>query len=201
MKKTGLLIALVIASILMTFYQIQYIEKEALQASTEVYMMKEDRVAGHIIETTDLVLGSIYEKWASDDYITDMNQVVGKTLDADVKKNTVVTSRLLRENQSELLTSKTNQAITALKLLPEEALCWEVNPNEWVSLYFISGEGQLESMGQVYIKEAYDDYNQPVKEKGYTTYLLIEGDKSIIEGIIQNREKGRFEIVKTSQNS
>ncbi len=196
MKKIAIIGLLVLMSFLVTQYEINDIRKESLKETERIYVVNKDLTAGCTLEESDLEEAQVLSKWNSKDYYQTKESIIGQTLKIDVTQNMPLTSAMFIKQGDTLKSLKPHQAITTLKLMPEEALCWEVQPGETVNLYYIDDQTGVKSLGQVTINQVLDDYTKPVKDKQYTTYLLIEGPKSTIEKVMGGRKTGRFELMK-----
>lgn len=196
MKKVAIIGLLVLMSFLVTQYEINDIRKESLKETERIYVVNKDLTAGCTLEESDLEEAQVLSKWNSKDYYQSKESIIGQTLKIDVTQNMPLTSAMFIKQGDTLKSLKPHQAITTLKLMPEEALCWEVQPGETVNLYYIDDQTGVKSLGQVTINQVLDDYTKPVKDKQYTTYLLIEGPKSTIEKVMGGRKTGRFELMK-----
>lgn len=196
MKKIAIICLLLVCSFLVTQYEINDIRKESLKETESIYVVNKDLTAGCTLEEGDLEQAQVLSKWDNENYYQSKEGLIGQTLKIDVTKNMPLTDQMFVKKGESLKSIKPHQAITTLKLMPEEALCWEVQPGENVTLYYIDDQTGVISLGPITINQVLDDYTKPVKDKQYTTYLLIEGPKSTIEKVMSGRKTGRFELMK-----
>lgn len=193
MKKILMAISILILSFLITFYQINKIKIETLQIFEQVVLINKNLKAGMVIKESDLEYGKINKLWHSTNYYTQKEALIGKTILIDYGKNGILSSQLVADTVDEKMLTDRKNAMTALKLLPEEALCWSVAKGDYVNIFHIDSLYEINLMGNALIKAVYDGQldNQTIP-----AYILIEADSETILNIIKFRESGRFEIVR-----
>jgi hypothetical protein len=194
MKKIIFITALLLAGILLTRYEIALVAQEKAVHLTEVVAVSKDIEAGTVIELSQLQLVQIDESLWSDGYFKTFEEVAGKTLRTSLSKNALVTRDQLKESSFD--TPSTGNAVTALQLDPEAALCWTVSKGECVEVVRVNEAG-YEVMGVVTVIGLFD---QTLLESRTPEYLLVEGPELTIEAIVRSRDDGRMEIVKYSGN-
>jgi hypothetical protein len=194
MKKIIFITALLLAGILLTRYEIALVAQEKAVHLTEVVAVSKDIEAGTVIELSQLQLVQIDESLWSDGYFKTVEEVAGKTLRTSLSKNALVTRDQLKESSFD--TPSTGNAVTALQLDPEAALCWTVSKGECVEVVRVNEAG-YEVMGVVTVIGLFD---QTLLESRTPEYLLVEGPELTIEAIVRSRDDGRMEIVKYSGN-
>ncbi len=192
MKKVIFVGIVILLSVAVTFYQIQIIRRETLQTFTEVVVLSHNMEAGELVQEKDLEMGRISSTWYSGDYCTSKSQVVGKTLVTDYGKFGILSNKLLTETVGEKQLTNPENAITTLKFLPEEALCWNLSKGDIVRVYHIDPLFEAIDMGQVTVKAVYDNN---LKDDGMPIYLLVESERDVIREIVRLREAGRFEVI------
>lgn len=193
MKKLIILICVVALSIIMTFYQIHIIKKQTLQTFRDVVILSKSVEAGKRLEASDLEMGKINTLWHSSDYYTRIEDVVGMNMLTDLSKYSILSKQILSETVDEQEVSSPDHAMTTLKVLPEEALCFRFDKGEEVLLYHIDPLYVEKDLGVVMIKAIYDNN---LEDTGLPVYLLIEANQEVIREIVRLRESGRFEIIR-----
>ena len=193
MKKIVIMICVIALSIIMTFYQIHIIKQQTLQSFKDVVVLSKSLTEGTTIKASDLEMGKINTLWYSTDYYTDIQDAVGMCITTDFSKYSILSKQVLAEKVDDQIVSEVNHAMTTLKFLPEEALCFRLTKGDEVALYQINQDNEAIEMGNVVIKAIYDNN---LEDGGIPIYLLIEADRKIIKDIIRFRESGRFEVVR-----
>lgn len=122
---------------------------------------------------------------------SDWNVEEGYVAAHPIAANTIIHRGLLRRAEEDV--PKQGYARTALRLTPEQALCWKLRLDEEIDLLFVDEEGKLSPIGKATVKGWFD---QQMKESESSTYLLIEAKESIALEIIKKRDLGRIEIMK-----
>jgi len=198
MKKIITILALIILSFSLTYYQIETIKKETLQDYKKVFVANKSIEEGDIILESDIKEATINSKWMSKDYFNDESEIVGKIAVTNMTDNCVITKGSVANFEEPLQLSSKANAITTLKVAPEEALCWESELGEILDLYFVNEAQECRYLGKIILKDRYDINLKQTSEKYMTNYLLIEADQEIVNEIVAFREAGRFEIIKSS---
>ncbi|GAU77861.1 SAF domain-containing protein [Fusibacter sp. 3D3] len=193
MKKIIIMVCVVALSIIMTFYQIHIIKNQTLQSFNDVVILSKSVAAGTIIKSSDLEMGKINRLWYSTDYYTKIEDVVGMYITTDFSKYSILSKQILTDRVDDQTVSEANHAMTTLKILPEEALCFRLKKGDQVSLYQVSEADEVTDMGNIVIKAVYDDN---LEDTGLPVYLLIEADQKIIKEVIRFRRSGHFEVVR-----
>ena len=196
MKKIGIAVLLFICGGLLTYAEVKHINEPEISYTTDVVALKHDLTEGVVIGEQDLQMVSIPKEIYNINYIQDKNEVIGNTLAIALTELTLINKDVLVE-KSYFVPNRGN-ALTSLRLTPEEMLCWEIEVGEMVHVVHVSTDGVLTELGQVSIKGVYDEnLNRNFSKKSnMPTFLLIEGNLSVIESIIASRSNGRLEVIK-----
>ncbi len=196
MKKILIVVLLFLCGGLLTFVEMKHINNQKMDYTTNVVALKHDLAEGIEIKEDDLQIVSIPNAIYNKNYFQNKNEIIGNTLAIALNESSLINKNMLLE-KSYYLPSKGN-AMTSLRLTPEEMLCWEIEIGENVHIVHVALEGVLSILGQVTIKGIYDqnlDQNVNIKNM-MPTFILIEGKKNIIETIISKRGVGRLEVIK-----
>lgn len=194
MKRVILIGVIAALSIFMTLFQIQLIKKETLQSFKEVVILSRDIKVGEVIEDNDVEIGQINTAWFSDDYYTAKSNVIGKTAVVNLSRSTILSKTLVRITVNENQLTDPEHAMTTLKIVPEEALCWSLEKGDEVELFCVSQDlDTVQDLGKIMIKAIYDDR---LGDESIPVYVLIEATPEAIAEIIRQRESGRFELVR-----
>jgi len=198
-KKTILVVTLILLSLTLTKLQINTINEKTLQLYEEVYMFSSDISKDTVLREDHLMLGKINSQWWSDAYIKDPSEIIGKVIHKDVKKNSIVQRPDILEKKDALSVENSGFSLTTLKLKPEEALCWVMQVGDKLSLYWVSDNNEKIPLGQIIVRNMYTDRLEEKELNEMASYLMVEGEKSVVENIVQFRNSGRFEVVITEE--
>ncbi|GAB6107471.1 SAF domain-containing protein [Fusibacter bizertensis] len=196
MKKIGIAVLLFICGGLLTYAEVKHINEQEISYTTDVVALKHDLTEGVVIKEQDLQMVSIPNEILSNNYVQDKDEVIGNTLAIALTELTLINKDVLLEKTYFIPSS--GNALTSLRLTPEEMLCWEIEVGELVHVVHVSTDGVLTKLGQVSIKGIYDETlsRNFSKKSNVPTFLLIEGNLNVIESIIASRGDGRLEVIK-----
>lgn len=187
--------ALLLCGALITIVEIKSIAKANQEDQIPVVVLKHPVEAGQILSDKDVYLKKTDYTLGQELYIQDVDQVVGLSLIASMPAGTLINKALLTEKA--YLSPEVGNALSSIKLSPEEALCWEISEGESLELVHISEEQILSYIGATVVKGV---YTQQLKmndsQELVPIYLLVEGDKKTIENLVRARGNGRIEVVK-----
>lgn len=147
--------------------------------------------AGSTIQKTDLVIKEINKALWSEGYANNVEDVAGKTLLIGMESHSVVPKGSLKENAYG--SPESGNAITSIKLAPEEALCWTLSIGEPVNVVLVDSMFVLKDLGEVTVKGLYDNY---LMDSDVSVYVLVEGSRKTIENIVSHRTNGQMELLK-----
>jgi len=193
-KKIILVITLILLSLTVTKLQINSINEKTLQLYEDVYMFSKDIPEDTILQKEHLTLGKINSQWWSEDYIRDPNKIIGKVIHKDVTQNSIVQTSDIREKKSNISVENDGYSLTTLKLKPEEALCWVMQVGDELSLYWVSDDNDKIELGKIIVRNMYTDRLEEKDLNEMAIYMMVEGEQSVVENIIQFRNHGRFEV-------
>ncbi|HAS72954.1 MAG TPA: hypothetical protein DCS67_02285 [Clostridiales bacterium UBA8960] len=195
MKKTIIAIILLLLGSVITYVEIERIERSKNNDSVSVVVAKNDMKIGDVIQTKDLAMNMIPKDLKTMIYYSDVGELIGKSLRIDLSKDVIINEHMVKGEPFH--DPGNGNAITAIKMLPEEILCWEVALGDAVSIISVSQEGNLYEIGQVIVKGVYyQNGNNESKYDNAPVYLLVEGTKEQIKTIIKHRKNGKIEGVK-----
>lgn len=108
-----------------------------------------------------------------------------------IAANSIMHVGLVRRAEDDV--PERGHARTALRLTPDQALCWKLQRNEAVDVVFVDEGNRLSSIGKAVVVGWFD---QQMKENENGTFLLLEAPEATVFEIVQKRDLGRIEIVK-----
>ncbi len=182
-----MIVFLILLSIGLTVFQVVNNNQREF-AVIEVFR---DIKQGEVIEQGDLGLVYRLEK-APLGAVQKTEDAIGKVALVDLSKGTLAMSSYFEMPvQSDV---PKGYAKTAIKLLPEEAICFTSDLESDVDVYFVSDGGSVEVLGEVVVKQFYD---QKIETDDLLMYVVVVGKKSVVTDIVQKRALGRIELVKT----
>lgn len=190
-KRYGLAAALLVLSIGITLVQIRSIEGAKRETLREVVLLKDAVEAGTVLEARHIERGFIEHSAIPEGAFSELSQAIGKTAGIQLPARTLITESLLQGHG--FFTPDPGMAMTALGLKPDEALCWQVEPGEWVDLLFVEKEGIRHHLGQAQVK---GQFNRNAMESNAPAYMLIQGKRHTIEAVVEKRDAGRIEVIK-----
>lgn len=147
---------------------------------------------GEIITRDHLTEVEIDLKNVIDSYSKSPEDFLGKTAYVDIPKGALLSKSYFFDHK--LREVPKGRALTAIKLLPDSAICWITEPESILDVYFIDREGGVEVLGKVKLIHVYD---QNMSSEDMLFYAVVEGSESVICKIVQKRALGRIEVVKT----
>lgn len=177
--------------LILTVMEINWIQNEKKMDAVPVVALTKSIEAGSTIKKTDLVIKEIDKSLWSEGYVDKLEDVVGKTLLIGMQGHSVVTKGSLKENA--YTSPESGNAITTIKLAPEEALCWTLSTGEPVNVVLVDSMLVLRDLGEVTVKGLYDNY---LMDSDVPVYVLVEGSRKTIEKIVTHRESGQMELLK-----
>ncbi len=196
MKKIIIIILLLLCGGLITGFEIKQINVAQMDTRVPIVILKETLEVGSVLSTDNLEIINVDEALAVENTFYKVDDVVGKTLAIALTKGTILSTSMITEQT--FFTPSKGHALTALKLSPESIMCWEVNNGEVVELVHVSLDGELRHIGKVVVKGYYDQ--EMVSDSNYTSlplFILVEGERHIIDEIIRSRDNGRIEVTKS----
>lgn len=196
MKKIIIIVLLLLCGGLITGFEIKQINEAQMETHVPIVILKETLEVGSILSNENLEILNIDEALAAENTFCQIDEVEGKTLAITLTKGTILSSSMITEQT--FFTPSKGHALTALKLSPEAVMCWEVMSGEEVELVHVSLEGQLGHIGKVVVKGYYDQ--EMVQKSNFTSlpiFILVEGERHIIDEVIRLRDNGRIEVTKS----
>lgn len=165
----------------------------------DILVLEENIAKNDIIEKEDVKFQKILMGNFDDNYVTDMDEVVGKYYLSDQSENFPLDKNFVSDINT-LLSPKDGNLITALKLNPDEALCWQLSPDEEINVMYIDNEieGKTRIFSKIYVIDVLDSNlsNESNDQSLLPLYIIIEGSEKNIKDIISWKDKGRFELYK-----
>lgn len=195
MKKTIVAVILLLLGSFITYFEVDRIERSKGDESVHVVVVKNNLKMGNVINVDDLQLKKIPRDLDTMYYYTNVDDIVGKSVSVDLYKDIILNKQMVSDKQFH--DPSIGNAITAIKMLPEEILCWEVSMGDAIVIISVSKEGVVSEIGQVVVKGVYyQNSNQEAKYDNTPIFLLVEGTKEQIKSIIKHRNNGKIEGVK-----
>ncbi len=191
MKRLITVGAVLLLGLVLTVIEINWIQNEKKMDTVPVVSLARDIEAGSTIKRTDLVIKEIDKSLWSDGYASKLEDVSGKTILISMESHSIITSGSLKENAYG--SPESGNAITTIKLAPEEALCWTLATGEYVNVVLVDSALVLRDLGEVTVKGLYDNY---LMDSDVPVYVLVEGKRKTIENIVSHREAGQMELLK-----
>jgi hypothetical protein len=183
--------AVLLLGLVLTVIEVNWIQNEKKNDTQPVVTLTRSIEAGSTIKKSDLTVKEIDKTLWSDGYVSKPEDVTGKTVLIGMESHSIITSGSLKENAYGL--PETGNAITAIKLAPEEALCWTLATGEPVNVVLVDSTLVLRDLGEVTVKGLYDNY---LMDSDVPVYVLVEGKRKTIENIVSHRESGQMELLK-----
>jgi len=196
MKKIVIILFLLLCGGLITGFEIKQIKEAQMDARVPLVVLSETLEVGTLLSDSNLEIISIDKALAVENTYHQMADILGKTLAIGLTKGTILSQNMITEQT--FFTPAKGHSISAIKLNPEEILCWEVRHGEEVELVHVSLEGVFKRIGKVIVKGNYDQ--EMMQKNNFSTvpvYVLVEGESAIIETLIQLRHEGRIEVIKS----
>lgn len=183
--------AVLLLGLILTIVEINWIQNEKKIDMVPVVSLNKSIEAGSTIKKMDLIIKEIDKSLWSEGYANKLEDVVGKTALIGMESYSIVTKGSLKENAYG--SPESGNAITTIKLAPEEALCWTLATGEPVNVVIVDSMLVLRDLGEVTVKGLYDNY---LMDSDVPVYVLVEGKRKTIENIVSNRESGQMELLK-----
>lgn len=183
---------LVLLSVGLTVFQVFFKSQEQL---VEDFGAARDIKAGEVIGSESVTRIKIHpsNRIGGNGRVAGMEDLIGKKATVDIPGGAIL-SRTYFEEPVLAEQLKKGRALTAVKLMPDHAICWVAEIGSFVDIYFISDSGETERLGEVELKKVYD---QKLSAEDLLLFAVVEGSESVIEKIMQRRAAGRLEIIKT----
>ncbi len=191
MKRLITVGAVLLLGLILTVMEINWIQNEKKMDTVPVVALTKSVEAGSTIKRTDLAIKEIDKSLWSEGYVSKLEDVAGKTLLVGMEGHSVVTKGSLKENA--YASPESGNALTTIKLAPEEALCWTLSTGEPVNVVLVDSMLVLRDLGEVTVKGLYDNY---LMDSDVPVYVLVEGSRKTIENIVTHRESGQMELLK-----
>lgn len=190
MKKWLPIIVMVILSVTLTavYASVEYTRKE--NEGIRLAMLNTTYVAGQPLAEEDV--SWIFVEGILDPslYMTDISESIGKKSNVAIHEKALLQANWFEA--FEMSPVRKGYAWTSLKLLPEEAVCWEFHIGERLQVVHVI-EGDLTLLGTVTVRGL---YSQDLKHLTHPIYVLIEGEEKLIYQAIKLRQIGRMELLK-----
>lgn len=195
MKKVIIAVLLLVIGAVVTTLEISQINHAKQDDRIWVVVTQNDLNAGHQISDKDIILKSIPKDLQTHDYYSDVSALNGKILKMDIGKGIIINTMMVSEQKKH--EPELGKAITAIKLQPEEILCWEVVSGDVITLVAVGNENTVFELGEFTVKGVYyQNSNSESKYDDTPVYLLVEGSKDQIKSIIKLRGSGKIEGIK-----
>lgn len=195
MKKIIIAVILLVTGAVVTTLEISQINYAKQDDRVWVVVTQSDLNAGHQLGDKDVLLKAIPKDMQTQDYFSDALALKGKVLKMDVGKGIIINADMLSEQKRH--EPEPGKAITAIKLQPEEILCWEVENGDVITLVAIGNENTVLVLGEFTVKGVYyQNSNSESKYDDTPVYLLVEGSKDQIKAVIKQRGVGKIEGIK-----
>ncbi len=188
MKQKLIIVFLIVMSVGLTVFQLV----ESGQKGVDVVCVMRDVKEGQVIEKEDVgILKSLdsLPKGA----LKNPDKLIGKVAVVSLSKGTVAMESYFEEVVEEDL--QKGESKTAIRLTPDTAICFTSEIDSSVQVYFVGDKGELQKLGDVVLKQFYD---QQMEQNDLLMYVVVEGKKSVIDKIVQKRALGRLELVKSN---
>lgn len=191
MKRIITVGAVLLLGLILTIMEINWIQKESKTDTVPVVSLTRSLEAGSTIQKNDVVIMEIDKSSWSEGYVSKLEDVTGKTLLIGLESHSIINNGSLKENAYG--SPDSGNAITAIKLAPEEAICWSLSTGESVNVVLVDSTLVLKDLGEVTVKGLYDNY---LLDSDVPVYVLVEGKRKTIENIVSHRESGQMELLK-----
>lgn len=178
---------LLLTSIGITWMQLSSREEKM----TDVWMLARDIKKGEMVQQSDFYMGRIRSSSYPLDLLQTVAEVEGMVALVDLRAHSLAAKNVFGEIPR--YEPKKGNALTAIKMLPDSAICWTTEMGESVDVYFVEDKEPVEKLGSVIVKGKLD---QRMGENELYTFMVVEGSKQTILEIVEKRTNGRIEIVK-----
>lgn len=158
---------------------------------SEVWLLARDVKKGEVVKASDFYVGKMKASSYPVDCVQILTEVEGKTARVDLGMHMIATFNLFGEgNRYE---PEKGNALTAIKMLPDSAICWTSELGERLDVYFVEDKQPAEKLGSVIVRGKMD---QRMGEDELYTFMVVEGNQKTVLKIVEKRANGRIEIVK-----
>ncbi len=187
-----MIVGLLLFGFLLTYYEVSSIRDVNQNELIEIIALKNPIEAGVAITTEDIKYVLVDYTFDREHYFSKGTDVVGKKLAITLNEGTLLMDQFIKQESD--YSPEKNNAITSLKVLPEEFICWQVGVGDRIDLVHVSFEHEMTLLGEVLIKGIFD---QNLKSNSsMPTYVVVEGEAYTIERLILLRDQGRIEAIK-----
>lgn len=169
---------------------VQLGQKDELETASALVLSR-NMLQGEVVEASDIVEKSFLPENLPDNRLGSADEVIGKQLTVDVSAGSILLNSFFVEQFD--FTVEAGHALTAVRLLPDTAICWTQEVDAEVEVCFVDSEGEMERLGKVVIRGVFD---KQMGEDEALMFAVIEGKNNVVDRIISLREKGRIEFVK-----
>lgn len=181
------IIVLLLASIGLTWVQLVSDDEDM----SEVWLLARDVKRGDVVKATDFHLGRIKASSYPGDCVKNLQEVEGKIARVDLGIHMIATKNLFGEVNH--YQPEKGNALTAIRMLPDSAICWTSELGEHLDVYFVEDKQPAEKLGSVIVRGKMD---QRMGEDELYTFMVVEGNQKTVLKIVEKRANGRIEIVK-----
>ncbi len=180
----GFLIAF---SAVITFLQLsQRPEVETVRALA----FARDVAKGERIAVSDFVEINILPQNTVDNMIIDANRIAGTRAALNLPSGMIVVADFFETSDD--FQPEEGNSMTAIKMLPDSAICWTTKSGSVVSVCFVDDKGEMTMLGEVKLLGVYD---QRLGNDETPMFAVVEGKRNVIDQIIQRRALGRLEFL------
>jgi hypothetical protein len=197
LKKIILLVTLVLCGIFLTWIEINAIKVAQEVEMREVVTFNRNIKSGSRLSLNDLSMTEIPTQLFNSSYFEEPMALVDQVLKIDVTKDGIVSIGMLMKNA--YYTPDDGNAITTLKLSPEEMMCGIIENGESVTVMSVDEQLQLIKLGDVSVKGVLSQSLETVDATDtIPCYLVVEGPINVVERIIKSRNNRRMEVIRKS---
>lgn len=197
MKKIILLVTLVACGIFLTWIEVNAIKSEQEIEMREVVAFNRNLEAGSRLSIEDLHRIEIPIQLYNSSYFEDPVTLVDQVLKINISKDVIVSNGMLMKNA--YYSPDEGNAITTLKLSPEEMMCGIIENGEFVTVMSVDEQQQLIRLGDVSVKGVLSQSLEPVDGTDtIPSYVVVEGPIRVVESIIKSRNNYRMEVIRKS---
>lgn len=188
MKRRIAVAVLLIVSALLTCFQLIGENQEETEFAVSIIS---DIKAGERITTAHLGMIPMPSKYLVENRPRSVEEAAGRYARVDIAGGTLVTDAFLSADDPYKI--QRGRALTAIRLLPDSAICWITEIGQAVDVYFVDDLGKSAILGEVVVKKNFDPR---MNEEDTLQYVVVEGDEAVVRKIVEKRAVGRLEIVK-----
>lgn len=191
-KRLVIICTIVGISLGFTFMEIHWINQSKLDTYVQVIAAKTDIKANTPIQDDQLMTIRLLENDYTSTYFKDKSEIIGSQISIDLEAKTPITKSLILKNLDKASEIKEGH-LTAIKLFPEECLAWQIKLGDWVEVVFTDEKTEtIEPLGKVWVEGIYDHLTG---EDAMPVYLLVRGDRTVVNKIVLKRHLGHLEII------